>query len=124
MMIFVLFCVILVLSYIFLIILLNLDSRISRIERNQSFDTVNIKSPNQQIDLGSKLINGMYDVNKDDEKHLNYLLLSRQAQNGLFKHAQPSDLNTHGDLIPTNLTKTELDTLKLFYNDKTDRINS
>jgi glucose-6-phosphate 1-dehydrogenase len=75
---------------------------------------------NLEQQVATDLIKGLKQLRNDDEKHMQLLKLSRKLQQNpqpILNHTAGSDesFNTGGDLIPTNLSKDELDILKEFY---------
>lgn len=78
---------------------------------------------NIEDDVASGLIKGLQQMRTDDENHLKLLEMARKLQRTPMpimnqNSASDESFNSGGDLIPANLTKEELDVLKMFYENK------
>lgn len=106
--------------------LLALSDKISKIEDivvnnyNEIEDKKIEKKSNIEDDIASGLVKGLKQIRSDDEKHLKLLAMARKLQRQpttiMNQNSAADDrFDTGGDLIPANLTKEELEVLKMFY---------
>ena len=105
--------------------LLALSDKVSKLEEfvvgNYSEDEEKKPSKNNiEDDIASGLVKGLQQIRSDDEKHLKLIEMARRLQRRptpvMNQNSAADDrFDTGGDLIPTNLTKEELEVLRMFY---------
>lgn len=121
--IFILIGINLVVTLCIIKVLLNFEKRMVDLDTLAAEHVSNVlATPKNSIenDVASGLIKGLTKMRSDDERHLQLMEMSRKLQRtpmAVMNHNSASDeiINTGGDLIPANLTKEELEVLKLYY---------
>jgi hypothetical protein len=105
--------------------LLSLSERMDNLEKNideaVTITKSSIKPPeNIENQISSGLIKGLQQIKDADEKQLKLIEMARKMRNVPApimnqNYGGPEILNTGGDLIPDNLTKEEIEVLKVWY---------
>jgi hypothetical protein len=98
-------------SAFFIRTLMKIDNRITTLEKitNELIEN-KVENVNQP-----SLVKGVQQIRDDDEKYLKMLEMSRTNQIMNHNSIVNNSFDTDGDLIPDNLSKEELDVLKMFY---------